>query len=343
MKIRINWHMCWALTGALLSCAGVSLCDMPIESDGNYCEGPFILDTASGKTTTPLLPKPQSFRVSNSGLCSEYAFGGWDQPLELWKGEGAEEYTDMLWDAIQVWNDALIGFNRRPIVEVRQFAIGDEPSLPENFWSDPYTTAEQNGRDGRSVIYFKPDTGGNRLFSFAHLRPNDTKTRMLEADIYINTTHEERYDAPIVETHVVFPLGDGYSMYAISNATFTTILHELGHALGLLHIPVSGNIMSYRFMPGLAEMWEPSMISTSTFSWVFQAAFHGLAGAGLDEFEPDYSAFPFAYRDSIMAPRMYLRNSSMIQVMGMFDATIRLGEQDKMALLCSYKFSNWNH
>ena len=326
-----------------MTCATTALCDTPIEHDGNYCEGPFYLDPGSEKVTASLLPEPQSFRVSNSGLCSEYAYGGWDNPLRLYMGEGAQEYKGILWDAIEVWNDALIGFNRTRIIELYSFGIKREPTLPENFWDDPHSIAEQNGRDGRSVIYFKPDTTGNRLFSFAHLRQNASRTRMLKVDIYINTTHEERYDAPIVETHAVMPLDDGYSMYTIVNATFSTILHELGHALGILHIPVSGNIMSYRFMPGTAESWKPSMVATSVFAIVLQGAFQALSGADVDEIELDYSKFPFAYRDSAMHPRMYLRSEQMISAMRLFDQTIKLGEQDKMALLCSYQFSDWNH
>ena len=63
----------------------------------------------------------------------------------------------------------------------------------------------------------------------------------------------------------------------------------------------------------------------------------------MDEIDLDYSAFPFAYSDAVMGPRMYLTSKPMIRTMKLFDQTIELGDQDRMALLCSYRFSDWNH
>ena len=40
------------------------------------------------------------------------------------------------------------------------------------------------------------------------------------------------------------------------------MLHEIGHLLGVNHVPVSGNIMSYNYMPRMIEIWAPVMALT---------------------------------------------------------------------------------
>ena len=122
-----------------------------------------------------------------------------------------------------------------------------------------------------------------------------------------------------------------------------TIVHELGHALGLGHLPVSGNVMSYNYVTGVAETWKPSMSVLLAITLALQGAAAGVDSSNLGSWMPNYDGIPFVYRHDDMFPYMLVTRSDQLSFMALFNETIKLGEQDKMALLCSYDFSNWNH
>ena len=44
-----------------------------------------------------------------------------------------------------------------------------------------------------------------------------------------------------------------------------------------------------------------------------------------------------------MSPYMRLTKSSNINFMHLFPEMLKLGEQDKMALICIHEFKDWNH
>ena len=134
-------------------------------------------------------------------------------------------------------------------------------------------------RDGQLVIYFKGGETDGRS-GYAHTRWIGGS--MVESDIYINTTHEEKYGRNLARTEVILSLGGSFGVYGLVNSTYLTIVHEVGHALGLKHVPVSGNIMSYQYMPGVVDAWKPTMS-------LFVATFLGLQQVSGNT---DYSQHP---------------------------------------------------
>ena len=80
---------------------------------------------------------------------------------------------------------------------------------------------------------------------------------MAEADIYINTADEEAYKPDTLAlSKLLVDVNDSYGAYAFVNKTYKVILHEIGHAVGLDHIPVSGNVMSRDFGAGGLDQWS---------------------------------------------------------------------------------------
>ena len=117
------------------------------------------------------------------------------------------------------------------------------------------------------------------------------------------------------------------------------MVHELGHALGLKHVPVAGNIMSYDYMPRMSDLWRTPIALFLLSLSATQVAFAG---------EIDYSRNPLVqYKEDVFS-RMYFSDDSeelkLIPLFTqMFTQTVTLGEQDKMALMCVYDFEDWNH
>ena len=90
-------------------------------------------------------------------------------------------------------------------------------------------------QDNISVIYF-PESG-YRGYALGYTSWNAEKGRneMIEADIFIKKP-----------SFII----TGISVYSI-------ILHEMGHALGLGHIGISGNMMSYNGFVSLRQILDP--------------------------------------------------------------------------------------
>ena len=259
--------------------------------------------------------------------------------MQLYLGEGSDEYLALIEDAVELWNNALVGFNRTPVISIVKDLSPKNSSIPSGFWRNHKANSSNNIHDGQSVIYFKPDDRQEVTLSFARWRWSDGDA-LIESDIYMNTTHEEEYGRDLAYTSLIFDNDAEYSPYVIVNSTYITLLHEIGHALGLKHIPVSGNIMSYKYAPGLAELWESAAVSIMITSAALQAL--GSAFSYSSSFEPDLSSIPFFYHDDMMHPYMVVRDKDMQTFMGLFNKTVKLGEQDKMSLLCNYAFEDWN-
>ena len=255
-------------------------------------------------------------------LCSQYSYVGWDQTMQLYLGEGSDEYRELIERAVEVWNETVRLPSREPLIEI----IETRPTnylLQSSFWSNTSEYGRENLKDDESVIYFKPSgddetsSWGLTWFQRWRYRPS-----MHEADVYINTADEEsRPGRTLILTKKLVDVSSLYGAYALYNKTYAVILHELGHAVGLEHIPVSGNVMSRDFGAGGLDQWAAP-----------------IAIELLNDFSPTINKF--AYRHSAISPYMSVgqRNEDVLEMMDFFTENAKLGEQEKMALTCIYQY-----
>ena len=110
--------------------------------------------------------------------------------MKLYLGEWAREHIDLVRDAAELWNAALTGFDRRPVISIVESISPRNFSLGPNFWKSGEYEAEDNADDGQSVIYFKGGEALDTPDGFAYFRW-DRHDRMVESDAYINTTAED--------------------------------------------------------------------------------------------------------------------------------------------------------
>ena len=325
MKYRTSWLTRAAVTGALLAMAAIMWCDTPIHEDAGTCGGVGVVDDA---VNPGLIPQPRSFSVDNSGICSEYSKFGWDSPLYLYLGEGAEEHVSMIRQAVDVWNEALMGFNRTPIVRIVTDRTPTNFLLDEGFWQSRETVARSHVYDGQSVIYFKASPSLSQLRGYAYRRWNPEAQNMLEADIYINTDLIREYGTMVYKMEEIYRTKQNRIVFARVDRLYLTTLHEIGHALGLNHLPVAGNIMSYNYMPRMVEIWQPVM-------------------AMADRVEPLSVSIPEMFSPPRTSTWAYVnadsaRGEELKPVVKMFTDGALLGNQDKMALMCVYEFANFS-
>ena len=295
-----------------------------IEVEPPRCDGLRLVreDFPQAKAALPI-PDRREFALRGQ-FCSEYSYAGWEKPLKLYLGEGAEEHADAVLTAAWLWNTALRGFRRESVIEIvsdarpRTFAPGS------NVWSNS-ATADRNLADGQSVIYFtraeiETDVGG-----FAIGQPSGG--RMVQADVYINTREEEDsgYAAALAEP--IMWTGTQGVIHSFVDPLYFKVAHELGHALGLQHVPVSGNIMSYNYMPAQREKWLPA------------AEFLELALdiGGHSEHLDILTA------SAVLPPVVRLTSEWELYMRQVFTRSMSAGEQDRMALMCIYDFEDWNH
>lgn len=276
--------------------------------------------------TTDSLPR-RNFapgeRRQDSRFCSQYTYGGWTDTMELHLGEGAAEYRDLVNQAVDLWNVALSGFNQRPVIEIIEHQAPRTLRLNEGFWSNRTGESEANLADDQSVIYFKPAGEDIGIGGFARLQTQGG--RMVEADVYLNTRTEMQHGSvaltePLLETSVGI-------IHALVDPLFVAVVHELGHALGLKHVPVSGNIMSYNYMPAMRDKW---LASVELLEFALYAT----------ERE---SELEFLVHRSSLPPLVALSSEKDLYLRRVYTRSVGLGEQDRMALLCIYDFADWNH
>ena len=318
MRSKITKLLC------LLMLASVTSAQNPIPEGLPRCSGMIKNESTPH---TPFQPRSQvSNKISTKkNLCSHYTFGGWRETTSFHLGEGAHEWKDKIEMAVDTWNESLLGFNQEAVIEI----TSRRPKnffLQEDFWNSDRKLAEQLSNDGQSVIYLKGGASddSNAPGGFAYPRW-DQNGNLVEVDIYINMTYVEKYGPYLAEGYEVMDLPGEKGLYVYVNSTYLTILHEIGHALGLEHVPVSGNIMSYNPMPQVKQTWKSAFIFGAISSTDYQ-------DLGIEKFDS------FAYKYTYYTPDQELG----IRVMQLFTESFGLGEQDKLSLLCAYEFNDWN-
>ena len=161
-------------------------------------------------------------------LCSTYTWSaGWESPVQLYLGEGASDYLALIEQAAAVWNTVL-GSEAIELVRDQQ---PDQFSVSSAIWSETETESDTNINDSQSVIYFKASSAEQNSSGFTTVRWDVLE--MVEADVYINIRDEAKYGINLALTELVLEVDDLHGAYSFVNRAFDTILHELGHVLGL--------------------------------------------------------------------------------------------------------------
>ena len=265
---------------------------------------------------------PGEIIVLPGNFCSEYAYFGWEETMQLYLGEGADEYRELIELAVKVWNETVNLPSREPLIEI----VETWPTnywLPESFaWSmdHRYEVGRNYRDDGESVIYFAPFEEEATSWGAAWRRSRSGN--MVQTDIYINTEDEESVpEETLVLTKKLVDVDSSYGAYAIYNKTYEVILHEIGHAVGLRHIPVNGNVMSKDFGAGGIDQWAATV--------AFDLFNHSSP-----------RRHKFVYRNSEIYPYMSVDNeySEMLKKSEFFTNNAKLGEQEKMTLTCIYEY-----
>ena len=322
-----------------LALSSLGFAQIPVPGPIPECGGVEI----EGLSSRPQPWQSRSAAIQDQGLCSEYAFGGWITTMYLYAGEGFLEHRDKIERSVKTWNEALEGFNQRPVVEIIRHPA-ENPFLPDDFWSKRIDYAKDLSGDGQSVIYFKGDDVEGSPAGFVYPR-TDSNGNMVEADIYINIADWEEYGPYLFLAQEILDL-DGRIIYVPVDSVYKTMLHELGHALGLLHVPVSGNIMSYNYMPYMKDLWQP-LVGVDLFRQLWGAT----SRAELEGILFEDNAFTsgmfssFIWHGDELAKYQSRDDPDILEILMLeyFTATAGLGEQDRMSLLCAYDFSDWNH
>lgn len=289
----------------------------------------------SSPTGNRLLPlEPRNFAVGVRGLCSEYATSGWEATMHLHLGEGAEDHLHLIEMAVDRWNTALMGFSRRPVINIIRNVRPKTFRLESRFWQNGGSQARTLVDDGQSVIYFKASESAISTSGFAQWRW-DRSNRLRESDIYINTQAIVEYGPHLIDTQEVLHHDESRGVFAMVDSTYLTILHEIGHALGLYHVPIAGNIMSYNYMPRMMSIWNAPLSMLSLSLTMLGVSLGTDLDAGLDPFLKDRSS---------VSRYMYLRSDEEFDLLltQLYTESATLGEQDRMALMCIYDFEDWN-
>ena len=234
----------------LLMLAGVVSAQVPISYSPEWCGFPNRIDDREKEK-----PKRRDFAeysTPGSGICDQYTIGGWEEPMILKLGEGASDYRELIELAVKKWNEALRGYWRDPLIQI----VEDEP---KNFSIDglPNTQDEAaelviNLADFENVIYFKAGDLDTPYLGLAQWLPIGDE--IVTVDLYINTREAEEWTGLPVFTKKVIDVGPSHGVYAMVDSIYAVTLHELGHAVGLLHLPASGNVMATgTFADGVAR------------------------------------------------------------------------------------------
>ncbi len=214
-------------------------------------------------------------------MCDQYTVGvGWKRPMKLYLGQGARDYLPLIEEAAKTWNDVL----GREVIQVS--------TDPVDY---PYRTFAGVGfrdfyNDGASVIYFRPRSmSGGFVLTWHEFKPEKI-WGIAETDVFIWTREG---------------ITDGLGV-------FRTTVHELGHALGLAHIPISGSMMSYTQISAVVNRVDPFI----ELGLMPDYNYNNLPPGEVPLFfRPDYKP--------------------------LLQALTVPSEQDKYALTCLYDFSDW--
>ncbi len=317
----------------LLAFASLAIAQTPISHNPDWCGVPDRIDGRSPKTKADDYHL-QEFSVPGSGICSEYTFGGWEYPMRLQLGEGADDYLPLIELAVKTWNEAVRPWwnYQGPLIKIDH----DRPTnflLPIDFWENRNEgSTRENRYDGENVIYFNPDPDpDSRLRGFAtpmHSSYPGTG-RLVSADIYINTANEEEWSGyTLARSKKIIDVSDSQGIYVYLNGTYEVILHELGHAIGLEHVPVVGNIMrTGTFVDGVAAQWTEAMSA----SHIATAEKYGRVSDFEIKFaEPHSSFLPFAALSN-------KRHKRLIELTEFYTGLAKLGVQETILLSCIYK------
>ena len=289
----------------------------------NFPQGCEVIKFADGAKVSYLDAERKELSIRDGSLCTRYAPYGWEETLELQLGEGASAYRELIEKAVELWNEAVTAPGRKPLITISNKRVTNY-RLPSSFWEDTYYHSDALG-DGENVIYFmsSSEDDARRGVTYVWWRTENTE-RLIEADVFINTWPEEEFGRNNLSITRLLTDWDGTNgMYARINGSFQIILHEIGHAIGLAHIPVKGNIMSRDYMPRVVDQWA----ATATMFKIDNS--HLYPGQ-----------IPFLY------PHEFTHPYEVIHELGrrarkeqkFFTDHARLGEQEKMALTCIYEY-----
>ena len=241
------------VVGILLAFTGSTAGQMPIPHGPGGCNVS-VLQDASEEALEEGDTSGGEFAIPGGDFCSQYtlAGAGWEDTLELYLGSGADHYLPLLKYAVRVWNRALERPGRDPIIRINQDSRPTSYQIPERFWENANANSDPRVYDGESVIYFG---ASSKRSSRGYAKIRSLGNQIEESDIYINTAHEEKYGDDLAFTQKISGLDEYYGIYAFINATYAVVLHEIGHAIGLAHIPVAGNAMTADFAVGTLDQW----------------------------------------------------------------------------------------
>lgn len=238
------------------------------------------------QSIAPRLADNPTLPETDDWICATYTFRvGWRSPMDLYPGQGSETYLSLVKEAVADWNAVLA----RTLINLHEAptAYALHASQPNEEGASDYYN------DGRSVIYFSsPGPSGRFGYTLSRHSIQDEKLyEITESDIFIWVPQ----DGGMSDTDLLI-----------------AIQHEIGHAIGLDHIPISGNIMSFDYRPAI----ERTLIPFVFLDLVPDYDDDRLEAGEVNIFEdPDYSDF--------------LR------------LLVRPQAQDKTAAMCLYEFSQW--
>ncbi len=279
--------------------------------------------------------RPNSFAIEDRGFCSKYVRVGIEETLPLHLGEGAEEFWYEIFSAAHLWNSA-VNARTYPLIKVEKDRRPRSFSVPSSVWriNGPIpSAARRNAQDGQSVIYINTSGARGLCSGYVVSRPSSYGNRLEEADVYINAPGLSKDDRIVVANqHLVFFDPDSQEpsfVYSIIDDLYAVIAHELGHVVGLKHIPLRGNLMS--LVPETAVSFE---------TLVSKAYAEIVTGA------PNPSNLnSLVFRDSAIQNAawlfgMYLNIAQASQAREAFfmsRAALKPGSQDLVALMCAYE------
>lgn len=178
----------------------------------------------------PRLTDNSTLPETDDWICATYTFRvGWRSPMDLYLGQGSETHLSLVKEAVAAWNGllakTLINLHETPTASALHASHPNEEGA-----SDYYN-------DGRSLIYFSaPGPTGQFGYTLSrHSIQNEKLYEITESDIFVWVPEDGMSDTDLL----------------------IAIQHEIGHAIGLDNIPISGNIMSHDYRPAIEQALLP--------------------------------------------------------------------------------------